>query len=289
LDDDDLAVELNSEQDRRARLAQGLTRVVADTIVTDSRGRSLTATGRVESTMLPEDNAASLQGMFRTDKTVHFISAELHGEDAGGELVFSGNVRGWQGEQNLSAQTVVLERTSGSLRAHGGVGTRFPRAREGAAAASADFVQVTAATLDYDREAYQAVYRGGVRVAVAEGWIECEVLTVTQGRNTGEFERLLAAGQVRIEFLGIDDGRGAPTQRTTGRSDRLVYVPAEKTLWMYGDEQRAVLQRGGEQAGTSEGRVLTYRLDDGTLSVVEGGSVKVPPPVSTAQESETPE
>ena len=88
---------------------------------------------------------------------------------------------------------------------------------------------------------------------------------VRDGR-TPTFERLLAEEDVRLEFLGVpgDDGESVP--RTTGRGDRLDYIPGEDVLWLYGDEQRAEIQRGGDQAGMSRGKVLTYRLDDGTLS-----------------------
>lgn len=282
----ELAVELLAGPDLRARLAQDRSRVTADRIFTDTRGETLTATGRVESTLLPQGKDGALEGLFRTDKAVHFISDELRGGQGGKELVFAGDVRGWQGDQNLSAQRVQLDSERGTLRATDRVSTRFPRSRSGEPAASTDdFVQVTAETLDYDRDSLRTVYRESVRIVVAEGWIESESLTVTQEAEDGEFERLLAEGDVRLEFRESEGGNGGPLPRTTGHADRLVYIPAQQTVWLYGDEQRAEIQRGGDRAGTSRGRVLTYRLDDGTLSV-EGGTVTAPAPPATVQQRE---
>ena len=282
----ELSIALHSDEEHRARLAQEQTRIAADTIRTDARGESMTASGRVESTLLPAEDNAALGGMFSSDTAVHFISNDLQAGRTGRELTFTGNVRGWQGEQNLSAQRVRVDHDSGSLFASGGVSTRFPRVREGAAAAASDdFVQVTAATLDYIRDANEAIYREGVRLVLAEGWIEGATLTVTQGPN-GDFESLLAEGDVQLEFLGIDDGSGDAVPRTTGHADRLLYAPAEDTFWLYGDEQRARIQRGGDQAGTTEGRVLTYRLSDGNLSIVEGGKVNAPPPRNSEEAPE---
>jgi lipopolysaccharide transport protein LptA len=292
--DDEFQIELTSAAGQRARVAQSQSRVTADRISIDTSAGSLHATGRVESTLLPRPDSTALDGLFRTDKAVHFISAELAVDQQGQRLHFLGDVRGWQGEQNLSAQEVVLEQSDGSLEAQERVTTRFPRKRAGSAAGVDDFIQITSRELEYRESDYRAVYRGNVRVVVAEGWIESEVLTVLQDRGEGGFERLLAEKDVRIEFR--DEVAEATASRTTGHADRLDYLPAEETLWLYGDEQRAEIQRGGDQAGTSRGKVLTYRLSDGTLTV-EGGTISAPPPAAartndTAEdgiEQETPE
>ena len=275
--DSEIQIELLSEGDQRAHLAQARSRVTADRIVTDSGGRSLQATGRVESTLLPQDDSNALDGLFRTDKAVHFISTELAGDKQGQRLTFRGNARGWQGEQNLSAQEITLDQEDGSVQARERVTTRFPRQRDGTAARADEFIQISAAELDYRESDYRAVYRDQVRVVLAEGWIESETLTVLQIPGESGFEQLLAAGSVRLEFIG-DESEGT-SSRTLGRADRLDYLPAKETLTLYGDEQRAEIQRAGEQAGTSRGKVLTYRLSDGTLTV-EGSTISTPPPAA---------
>lgn len=274
-----LRIELLSNADQRARLAQDKTRVNADRIETDSGGNSLFASGRVESTLLPEGDKGALQGLFRIGMAVHFISAELLGDQQGQKLTFRGGVRGWQGEKNLSAQEIVVDQGQRTLLARERVTTRFPRKGEGAAAGAEDFIQITAGELDYNENDYRGIYREDVRVVLAEGWIESDKLSVIQNRVASGFERLLAEGNVRLEFLGVGDGSGEAVSRTTGHGDRLDYVPAEEILWLYGDEQRAEIQLGGDQVGLSRGKVLTYRLDDGTLTV-EGGSISTPAPAA---------
>lgn len=154
-------------------------------------------------------------------------------------------------------------------------------------AGAEEFIQITAAELDYDETDSRAIYRENVRVVLDEGWIEGDTLTIVQNRTGSGFERLLAEGNVRLEFLGVPDDSGKRVSRTTGHGDRLDYIPGEQTLTLYGDEQRAELQRGGDQAGTSRGKVLTYRLDDGTLSV-EGGSISAPPPATPKTNGDAP-
>jgi len=286
--DEELRIELLSDGDQRARIAQARSRVTADRIQTDTGGGSLLASGRVESTLLPQPGSGALGGLFQVDKAVHFISSELRADQNGQRLTFRGDVRGWQGEQNLSAQEIVLDQENRTLYARDRVTTRFPRKREGALAGAEEFIQITAGELDYDESDYRADYREDVRVVLAEGWIESHTLAVTQNRVGGGFERLLAAGDVQLEFLGVLDDPGEPAPRTTGHGDRLDYLPADETLRLYGDEQQAEIQRRGDQTGTSRGRVLTYRLDDGTLSV-EGGSISKPSPATAREKGqETP-
>ena len=279
-----LRVELISDEDRRARFAQDVSRVTADRIETDTGGNSLFATGRVESTLLPQPDSV-LEGLFRTDTAVHFISSELHGDQQGQRLTFRGNVRGWQGEKNISANEIMIDQEQHTLQARDRVTTRGPREREGGAVGAEQFVQITAGRLDYSERDYRGTYREDVRVVLAEGWIESDTLTVFQNRSASGFERLLAEGDVRLEFLGVPGDNGEPVPRTTGHGDRLDYLTAEGVLVLFGDEQRAEIQRGGEQAGWSRGKVLTYRLDDGTLAV-EGGSFIGSP---KGKSQETPE
>ncbi len=285
--DADLRIELLSGPGQRARLAQARSRVTADRIETDAGGNSMFASGRVESTLLPQAGSGALDGLFRTDQAVHFISSELRGDQDGQRLTFRGNVRGWQGEQNLSAREIVVDQKNRTLLARDRVTTRFPREREGAMAGAEEFIQITAAELDYDETDSRAIYRENVRVVLDEGWIEGDTLTIVQNRSGSGFERLLAEGNVRLEFLGVPDDSGKRVSRTTGHGDRLDYIPGDQTLKLYGDEQRAELQRGGDQAGTSRGKVLTYRLDDGTLSV-EGGSISAPPPATPKTNGDAP-
>ena len=79
---------------------------------------------------------------------------------------------------------------------------------------------------------------------------------------------MLASGKVRFEFR--HSAAGTMPQPATGEGDRVEYVPAENTIWLFGDESPATVRRTGPQGGTTTGRVLRYRLDLGTIEVESG-------------------
>ena len=267
---EDRSVQLWSDAGRRARFAQGPTRVAADEIATDTQGNHLDASGRVEATLLETRDGAT-DGLFRTDQAIHFISQRLQGHEGGQKLRFTGDVRGWQGDQNLAAKEVTLDQPAGRIEALGEVSTRLPRERGGATARIDDFIQVTSERLLYLQQERTATFEEAVRTVLAEGWIESGTLIVHQAESGSdeELQRLEAAGDVKLEFI---DGE----TRSTGRADRLVYIPAEQTIWLYGDDRPAEVRREGDSNGTSRGRVLRYRLDDGSLQVESGTIIAAP-------------
>jgi lipopolysaccharide transport protein LptA len=274
-------IELLSGNGRRARLAQGETRVVADRIVTDSAGSTMDAQGRVESTLLAAtaDDSQGEGGLFKPGEAIHFISGSLVGVNKGSQLKFSEGVRGWQGDQNLSAQEVTLSQEDGSLLAKIGVTTRFPRQSSESATTAQSFVQISSESLEYSQSLSEALYRGSVRTVLDEGWIESDLLRVTQSTEAGaDLQELQAEGSIQLEFADTES-------RTQGSSDRLIYLPARDTLWLYGDERPAEVERSGKTKGTTRGRVLRYRIDDGSL-FVESGRIVATPQAEPTDESE---
>ena len=279
-------IELLAGDGRRARLAQGETRVAADRIVTDSAGSTMDAQGRVESTLLADAAGASQEegGLFKPGEAIHFISGRLVGVDGGTQLNFLDGVRGWQGDQNLSAQEVTLSQKDGSLNAKTGVTTRFPRQSSDSATSAQAFVQISAEQLEYSQTLSQALYRGSVRTVLEEGWIESDLLRVIQSTDEGaDLQELQAEGSIQLEFTDKES-------RTQGSSDRLVYLPARETLWLHGDERPAEVVRSGSAKGTTRGRVLRYQIDDGSLFVESGRIVATPQAEPTdAPEAKDPE
>jgi lipopolysaccharide transport protein LptA len=264
-------VELFGDELRKARLAQGRTRVAAREIRTDVRGAELVAEGHVEATLLPQSGAArepSRTRLFAEGRAIHFVSERLDSSRAGEHLVFSGSVRGWQGERNLAAATVVVDQEGATLQAREAVSTRIPREREGPAAAEGDYLQITADRLDYDDRDGRAVYEGSVRVRLAEGWLEAQRVEVELGQDTRRIRELRARQDVRIEFHRT--GEGDLARPITGTADRLVYRPAEASVRLYGEQSPAAVRRIGEGGGTTTGRELHYRVDTGTLDVESG-------------------
>jgi lipopolysaccharide transport protein LptA len=261
-------IQLHAAGRRKAWLAQGRTRIAAEKIVTDIQGENLLAENKVEATLLPESSgsaAGGITGMFAVGEAVHFVAATLEGERGGSRLTFSGAVRGWQGERNLSAETVVLDQEDSSLAASGEVTNRIPRDRETAALTEDDYVQVGASSLDYSETARKAEYRGEVSVRLAEGWLEAERMDVFLDAEGKGISEIRAFDNIRIEFRDSPEGE-APTV-VTGKADRLVYYPSDQSVLLFGDEEPAAVRRMGEAEGTTTGRVLRYHLDSGALEV----------------------
>ena len=265
-------IRLFAAGNRKARLSLERTRIAAETITTDQRGIDLVAEGRVEATLMPasaEDENAEVGGLFQTSQTIHFVAGYLHGQNSGDRLVFRGNVRGWQGERNLSADQIEIRKADQGLSASGNVTTRIPRAMDTDALGEADYVQISADSLRYDGSERIAVYENNVRVAILEGWLEADRVEIllTDG-DEGGIHEIRAHENVRIEFSD-PDADDAP-EMIGGTADRAIYVPADRTVRLFGDAKPAMVRRLGSQGATTSGRVLRYQLDEGSLEVESG-------------------
>lgn len=260
-------VALFSGPGRRARLSLGRTRVAAERISTDPKGERLLAEGRVEATLLPDSKGkgrGQTSSLFQGSEAVHFVASRLESEASGNRLIFRGTVRGWQGDRNLSADEVEMDQDQDGLKARGNVTTRIPT-DSAVGLSQADYVQVTAGQLDYSGVLSLAVYQGNARVRQAEGWLEGTRLEVELEEGGHKARTLRASGDVRFELRATAEG-GVP-QSVTGRGDRLVYTLPDRLVRLFGDKGPASMRREGEGGGTTTGRVLRYRLDDGTLEV----------------------
>jgi lipopolysaccharide transport protein LptA len=262
-------VTLTASHDRRARLANGRIRIVADGIVSDVRGEKLVAEGRVESTLLPASGTtgAKASPMFTATEAVHFVSTSLDSEHSGARLLFRGDVRGWQGDRTLSADEVELIQEGEVLNAAGHVATRMPR-QAARAATEADFVQIGAERLAYRGKAHNATYEGNVRVRQAEGWLQAPRIVATLAENGPGMREVQALEGVRFEYRTPAD-RGVPTT-ATGDGDRAVYDPVARVLRVFGDTGPATVRSTGPKAGITVGRVLRYDVDSGALEVESG-------------------
>jgi lipopolysaccharide transport protein LptA len=262
-------VTLHGSPVRRARLASGRTRIVADTIVSDVRGEKLVAEGRVESTLLPASGSQTGRAspMFAASEAVHFVSTSLDSANKGTRLVFRGDVRGWQGDRTLSADEVELVQEGEVLNASGHVATRMPR-QSARAATEADFVQVGADRLAYRGKERNAEYSGNVRVRQAEGWLQAPRVVATLAEGGPGLREVQALEGVRFEYRTPGD-RGVPTT-ANGDGDRAVYDTVARVLRVFGDTGPATVRSTGPKGGITVGRVLRYDVDSGALEVESG-------------------
>ena len=263
------SIVLQSGPAKRARAANGRTRVAADTITSDLKGRRFEARGRVESTLLPDPTRKAATPMFASGDAVHFVSASLASDTGSGVLVFRGDVRGWQGDRSLSASSVEVHQEGETLDAEGGVTTRVPR-ESGASLREGDYVQVTSDKLAYrGADQRNAAYDGHVRVRLLEGWLEAPHLEGAFAESGGGgLKTATATGGVRFEFRSRTTSGGLTT--ASGKGDRAVFEATGRVLRLFGDQGAATIVATGEKPGSTAGRVLRYELDTGALEVESG-------------------
>ena len=282
---EEYAITLHSSPALRARVSSARHRVTGQTIRLRSGSQYILAEGRVEATLLPEPGGSGEDaGMFRKGEAVHFVARLMEGSADGRTIRFTEDVRGWQGERTLSADTVRLDKASGDLLAEGKVGTRLPgRGRD--ALAGADFIHISANRLEYSRDAATAVYSGKVRVRQAEGWMETDRLEAELQAGESDLEVLRAIGKVVLEYRSrAKDGRPELVQ---GDADRAEYRPEEAVVRLFGERQRATLRRSGAEAITIFGRILRYHLKEGTIEVEKGlsGRTRIETPEGGREET----
>jgi len=261
---------LTASPERRARLASGRTRIVAEKIVSDVKGTKMTAEGHVESTLLPPPAGAAPSastGMFTPTDAVHFVSATLESWNSGARLLFGGEVRGWQGDRTLSADEIEMIQAGEIANARGHVATRLPRLAT-RATSEADYVQVVADQLAYRGGAHTADYEGNVKVRQAEGWLAAPLVHAELATAGSGLREVTASGGVRFEYRAPGDREGPTT--ATGDGDRAVYDVPKRVLFVYGDKGPATVRSTGPKGGTTVGRVLRYDLSTGSLSVESG-------------------
>jgi len=260
---------LHASARHRARLSRGRSRVAAEQIVTNAEGSRLVADGRVEASLLgAKRGATGGTGLFRNDEAIHFVSKHLEGNPSANALVFTGAVRGWQGERNLSADRVEVEQDRERLDADGNVTTRLPRVETGPTASSADYLQVTSERLRYRGREGHAIFDGAVKVRLVEGWLDSQEVDVSLTEGDQTVREILAKGEVRFEFQSPQGEESDPP--VTGEGDRVLYEPLKRTVTLYGDRTPAAIRRQTDQGGTTRGRVLRYHLDTGDLEVESG-------------------
>ncbi|HEX5044041.1 MAG TPA: LptA/OstA family protein [Candidatus Polarisedimenticolaceae bacterium] len=254
---------------RKAALSTGRARVAGDTIVVQEGTGTTVAEGRVEATLLPDPAATSARRTttpFRADAPVHFVADRLEATEKGDHLLFTGSVRGWQGERSLAAARVEMDQSAQTLSARGSVVSRLPRAQI-ASVSEGDYVQVTADALDYAGAESTAGYRGDVRLRQREGWLQAQRLDAALLPGGG-LKEALASQDVSFEYR---HRRADGTEELArGKADRGQYLPGESSVRLFGDHAPATVRKEGTQGGTTEGRVLRYVLDSGVLEVESG-------------------
>lgn len=246
----------------------------ADRILFDENTGDYTARGRASSSFTEgSSETASTEnrsGFFAPAQPVFSSAREITSVRETGVLILSGQARLWQEQNRLEADRIRIDRPAKILRAEGHVVNYLTeRANQETPAVNggpaAELVCIRSASLDYDEAEKLMVYVGSTQfrrtgLTVFSDRLEGHLGAGQENGSRNRLEKAFASGNVRIVQSGAAD-----TRQGAGRNAE--YYPSESRVVLIGDP--ASVQDG--RRGRTEGRRLTYYLDDDRL-LVQGSS-----------------
>lgn len=250
-------------------LLDGRSRIAAQEIDLHPAGRSLEARGDVKSSFHPAapGAAAASPSFFTGREPVYFQAARLTVEDGGNLARYSGSARGWQGDDSLQAEEIVLHFGDRRMNAFRNVLCRFAGTGEGGTAGKGPTPSPTlivAAAMDYAEAEGTVHFREQVKMTGRDStlWSDRMHVSLTdpsEGRR--RVTRILAEGSVRFSHL-----------TNSGTADRLNYTPADGLAEMQQDAGLAeVVDRTNGR--TLRGKTLTFDTKGNRVltETMEGG------------------
>lgn len=197
--------------------------VQADTLTIGLDGPRVEAAGEVRGVLggdaAGESASAVRPGVFAAGTPIHFVAGRFSYAPEESLATYEDEARLWQGSTEFRARTIVVDETTGDLRAEGTVRTRttmlqrdgeLEQAVETAAAGSGD-------TLFYDNERRRAAYETGARLENGDFSLAAGTIDVFLQEDARTLERIEAAEDVELELdardvtaagLVYDDGEG---------------------------------------------------------------------------------
>jgi LPS export ABC transporter protein LptC len=216
--------------------------------------RGLEARGDVKTSFQPTGttpkNASG--SYFSQREPIFFQSHRLSVEDGGDIARFSGSVRGWQGDDSLQAEEVVLRFAEKGMRAYRNVFCRFTARPNGAdaGAAATPPTLIVASAMEYTEAEGVVHFRDSVKLTRQSSTVLSERMHVSLSDGSlgrRKINQVLAEGEVRFNHL-----------TNSGKSDRLVFIPDQDLAEMQQDAGLA------EVVDRTSGRTLrgkTLRFD----------------------------
>ncbi len=243
-------------------------RIAAQEIDLSPGSRELEARGDVKTSMKGREPGArdATPSYFSAREPIFFQAHRLTLEEGGDLARYAGSVRGWQGDDSLQAEEVILRFGDRRMKAYRNVLCRFvgndASAAPGAAAPSPTLI--VASAMEYGEAEGVIHFRDSVKMTRAESTVTSERMHVSlndpaEGRR--RVTRILSEGDVHFTHLA-----------NTGTSDRLVYFPDQDMAEMQTDAGLAeVVDRASGrtlkgktlQFDLKGNRVLTERSDGG--------------------------
>jgi lipopolysaccharide transport protein LptA len=248
--------------------------VSADLILLNENTGDYTARGSATSSFTesaPEKpGAESGSDLFAPGDPVFAGAEEIISKGKTGVLQLSGDARLWQAQDRLEADSIHILRAEKTLRAERNVVHYLREENTKTSPHSppgSDLVQIKSAEMQYEENRHLARYRGSVEfrrsdLTVLSDHLEAHLSPGNQTEGSpSRLDKALASGDVTIR----ENRRRAGASRAAfGRTAE--YLPGESKVVIEGDPAR--IQDG--RRGATEGRQLTYYLDDDRL-LVQGG------------------
>ncbi len=222
----------------------------AETIQINVVTGHLEASDNVRSTSTG-DRSKNQRGLFPAgnDDPVHFVADHLdyrQGEDL---AIYTGAARGFQGDNRIEAQKIILRQTEGELEAEGSVRTVFLQSADEKAQAGRTVTQ--AWRLVYRSHENILHYRRNVIMRSDKINLKGTLVDVTLEKPSNDVLEIYAEGDVELEAA---EGKA--------RGDNAKYLPKLEEVRVMGD--RAQLQDGDK---LTEGKELTFFLSDDRIFV----------------------
>ena len=240
-------------------------RIAAQEIDLHPGSRGLEARGDVKTSFQAKDSEKrpASPSYFSSQDPVFFQSRDLRVEEGGEMARYSGAVRGWQGDDSIQAEEIVLRFVDRTMKATRNVLCRFLSQQEAAGSAApppAVPTLIVAAGMDYDEAEGIVHFRDSVKLTRESSTLLSDRMHVTltnPAKGPRRVERVLAEGHARFSHLTY-----------TGTADRLIYMPDQEMAEL---QQDAGLAEVVDQTNGRKIKGKTLRFDlKGNRVLTEG-------------------
>jgi lipopolysaccharide export system protein LptA len=233
-----------------------------DRIRLDQQTGDFVAEGNVQSSRLPDKNSKKNSEMLSGDEPLQAQARKMVSTDDNHKIHYEGNVIMRQGPNQITADTIDLDRKKRRLEADGKVVTRLWDEKS-----KPPVLTVTNAShLVYTEQDRQAVYTGGALLTRANLRVKSDrlaaFLAASDGGSGGEsrLEKAFADGAVEIVQAG-------KTIRRNGTGGHAEYYTADQRILLKGSRPKLVETENGKLKDVTEGEELTYFANDDRLLV----------------------
>ncbi len=212
----------------------------------------LEASGDVRSRMAVTESAGSIGFLpGEEDDAVYFVADHLQYDREQDLAVYTGNARGFRGENRLEAERIEIAQRNGELNASDSVRTTIPQKTTSGEDTAPQLTFTRAEQLFYHSEDAMLTYVEDVEMKSGEFLLRANKVEVRLGEGGGSVRQIDAEGNVEIES-------------TSGRAlgEKATYVPDREEVHVSGE--RATLQDGDK---LTEGKELTFFLSNDKIFI----------------------